>query len=25
LVHPGTDYQREVYGYYGHPPYPWGI
>lgn len=24
LVHPATDYQREVYGYYGYP-YPWGV
>ncbi|HEV2094455.1 MAG TPA: PRC-barrel domain-containing protein [Rubrobacter sp.] len=25
LVRPAADYQREVYGYYGYPPYPWGV
>ena len=25
LVHPATDYQREVYSYYGYPPYPSGV
>jgi sporulation protein YlmC with PRC-barrel domain len=25
LVHPATDYQRDVYSYYGYPPYPWGV